>query len=186
MNSAAIQFCTASSEADFDEIDALNYATFVEEIPQHSSNAMQRLRDRFHDRNRYILAKTPHATIGMAAWNTARPFSLEAKIGPLEKHLDLKEKKLCEIRLLAIDKQWRKGKVLQGLLLALVRSCLEGQIDMVLISATTRELKMYEHLGFIPFHPPVGKQGALFVPMYLDKNHPRISKWIKLCSSPVR
>jgi hypothetical protein len=39
--------------------------------------------------------------------------------------------------------------------------------DLALISGTTRQLKLYEHLGFVPFGPLVGTPEALFQPMML-------------------
>jgi hypothetical protein len=36
-----------------------------------------------------------------------------------------------------------------------------------LISGTTRQAKLYRHLGFTPFGPLVGKGDILFQPMYM-------------------
>ena len=38
---------------------------------------------------------------------------------------------------------------------------------MAIISGTTRQQKLYRHLGFVPFGPLVGKGEAMFQPMYL-------------------
>jgi hypothetical protein len=40
---------------------------------------------------------------------------------------------------------------------------------MALISGTTRQQRLYRHLGFVPFGPLVGTPEALFQPMYLTK-----------------
>ena len=39
---------------------------------------------------------------------------------------------------------------------------------MALLSGTTRQEKLYRHLGFRPFGPLVGEPGAQFQPMYLS------------------
>jgi hypothetical protein len=46
---------SADSETEFDQIFALNYHTFVEEIPQHEPNAVRKLKDKFHENNTYII-----------------------------------------------------------------------------------------------------------------------------------
>ena len=38
--------------------------------------------------------------------------------------------------------------------------------DLAVISGTTRQQKLYRHMGFIPFGPLVGTPGALYQPMY--------------------
>ena len=45
----------ATTEQEFDAIAALNYETFVEEIPQHEQNSNKRLVDKFHAENTYIV-----------------------------------------------------------------------------------------------------------------------------------
>ena len=42
---------------EFLQIHRLNYKTFVEEIPQHRRNSEKKLVDKFHDKNKYIIAK---------------------------------------------------------------------------------------------------------------------------------
>ena len=39
--------------------------------------------------------------------------------------------------------------------------------DLAIISGTTRQEKLYKHLGFIPFGPLVGSDEARFQPMYI-------------------
>jgi len=73
------------------------------------------------------------------------------------------------VRLLAIDRQHRGargGQVLAGLLALLWQYCVERGHDLAIISGTTRQLKLYQHLGFVPFGPVVGAGEAQFQPMY--------------------
>ena len=41
---------------EFLEIHQLNYKTFVEEGPQHQQNTEKMLVDKFHNKNKYIIA----------------------------------------------------------------------------------------------------------------------------------
>ena len=43
----------------------------------------------------------------------------------------------------------------------------ERGYDLGVISGTTRQQRLYRHLGFVPFGPQVGKGEALFQPMYV-------------------
>ena len=73
----------------------------------------------------------------------------------------------CEIRLLAVEKEFRNGQVFRGLTALMWRFGTEHGYDMAIISGTTRQQKLYRHLGFVPFGPLVGSGDAMFQPMYL-------------------
>ena len=45
---------------------------------------------------------------------------------------------------------------------------IKGDYDIAVISGTTRQARLYKHLGYKPFGPLVGKQDALYQPMYID------------------
>ncbi|HEX8546510.1 MAG TPA: hypothetical protein VF691_06070, partial [Cytophagaceae bacterium] len=70
----------AYQEEEFSQIFSLNYATFVEEIPQHQINEEKALIDRFHNNNKYIIALLHGEVVGMICINDCRPFSLESKV----------------------------------------------------------------------------------------------------------
>jgi hypothetical protein len=55
--------------------------------------------------------------------------------------------------------------VLQRLLGSVWLYCLEQGYQLAVISATTRQLKLYRRIGFVPFGPLVGSVGAQFQPM---------------------
>ena len=42
--------------------------------------------------------------------------------------------------------------------------------DAAVISGTTRQLRLYTRMGFIPFGPMVGTAEALYQPMYITLN----------------
>ena len=96
-------FKIAEHDWEFEAIHALNYKTFVEEIPQHSINQEKRLVDKFHDQNTYIscVNEATQEMAGMIAYRDQRPFSLDSKVENLDSHLP-EVTKICEIRLLAV------------------------------------------------------------------------------------
>lgn len=159
----------AETDDEFDQIHRLNYATFVEEIPQHHPSAEKRLVDKFHAENTYLIAMVDGVLAGMLAIRDRRPFSLDAKLPDLDAHLP-PGRRICELRLLAIDKAHRTlrgGRLLAGIVELLRRVGRERSYNLAVISGTTRQLKLYRHMGFTPFGPLVGTADAPYQPMYL-------------------
>jgi len=161
---AAYRVKIAAERWEFDAIHRLNYQTFVEEIPQHPPHPSGRLVDRFHGENTYLICVSRKTLLGMVAVRGTRPFSLDLKIPDLDAYLP-PGRRPCELRLLAVDKQHRAGRLLHRLLGAVWRYCTEQGYEVALISGTTRQLALYRHLGFVPFAAPVGSAEALFQPM---------------------
>lgn len=147
------------------QIRALNYRTFVEEIPQHSPNQEHSLPDRFEKESTTFICKTGDEVIGMVALRCNRPFSLDGKLPKLDAYLP-PHRSSCEIRLLAVEPKHRKGRILAGLVSLIYQFCSARGHDLVLISGTTRQIKLYEHMGFTAFGPLVGTPGAQYQPMY--------------------
>jgi aspartate aminotransferase-like enzyme len=162
----AVRFKIASEACELEQIHRLNHATFAEEIPQHPRRADGILIDRFHDQNTYVIALDGDRLAGMLALRTDRPFSLDTKIPDLESHLP-EGRSVCEVRLLAVVSERRRGPVFRGLMRLATQHCLGLGFDMAVISATVRQLKLYGHMGFKPFGPLVGTPEARFQPMYL-------------------
>jgi aspartate aminotransferase-like enzyme len=162
----SLVFKFASEDWEFEQIHRLNYKTFVEEIPQHRPSPAQRLVDKFHAENTYLICLCGRRLAGMLAVRGQRPFSLDQKLESLESYLPA-GRKICEIRLLAIDKKFRGAQVLQGILALLWQHGIEKGYDLAIISGTTRQFKLYQHLGFVPFGPVVGTGDAQFQPMYI-------------------
>jgi aspartate aminotransferase-like enzyme len=159
-------FKIATEESEFEQIHRLNYKTFVEEIPQHPQNADKKLVDRFHQDNTYIICLKNNRLVGTVAIRGERPFSLDQKLANLDFYLPPR-RSLCEIRLLAVERDQRCGSVFHGLMKALYAHCRRQGYDLALISGTVQQRKLYEHFGFIPFGPLVGTEDASFQPMYL-------------------
>jgi len=162
-----LRFKIASEESEFEQVFRLNYKTFVEEIPQHPSNPEKRLVDRFHHENTYLIALDADQIIGMMAVRDKRPFSLDEKLGNIDRYLP-PGRKICEVRLLSVLPSHRNGMVFQGLLKLLLEYGRSQRYNLAVISGTVRQQKLYKHLGFVPFGPPVGTADAPFQPMYLS------------------
>lgn len=159
-------FKTAALPEEFEAIFRLNYRTFVEEIPQHAPNVQGRLIDRFHDENVYAICLDGLQLVGMICGRTARPFSLDQKLPDLDQYLP-NCRQPVEVRLLAVEPAYRQGAVFCGLVRHLARHFCQLGCDLALISGTTRQLRLYRHLGFLPFGPRVGSAGAQYQPMFL-------------------
>jgi GNAT superfamily N-acetyltransferase len=138
----------------------------VEEIPQHERNTEKRLVDKFHAENAYLICMDGDHLLGMLAVRDKRPFSLDLKLGDLDSYLP-EHTSICEIRLLAVEPDRRSTRIFGGLILQLAGYCDEHHYDLAIMSGTTRQAKLYRHLGFTPFGPLVGNGDILFQPMYL-------------------
>jgi aspartate aminotransferase-like enzyme len=166
--SASIRVKVACEPWEFDQIHRLNYRTFVEEIPQHHANAAGVLIDKFDRENTYIIAVDGKRVLGMIAVRDRRPFSLDAKLSDLDAYLP-PARRVCEFRLLAVDKPHRAGRLMQQLIAGVWSHCRQCGYDLAVMSGTTRQLKLYNHLGFVSFGPLVGEPGAQFQPMMLTR-----------------
>ncbi|MBI6863005.1 aminotransferase class V-fold PLP-dependent enzyme [Lysinibacillus fusiformis] len=160
----------AQTNEEYEAIARLNYETFVEEIPQHEPNKQRLKIDRFHQENTYIVVYKKTELIGMVAFRDQRPFSMDEKIGKVEQFLPEEIcGKICEIRLLAVKKNYRTGRVLWRLTQALNTFAYEKGYTAAVISGTTREEKLYKQMGFQQFAPAVGAKDAQFLPMVLTR-----------------
>src|SRR5271154_3485459 len=166
MSSHSLQFKVATEESEFEQVHELNYRTFVEEIPQHQASSTPRLVDKFHAENTYLVCLCGTQVVGMVAARGRRPFSLDQKLPNLDSYLP-PGRRACEIRLLSVEKEFRNGQVFRGLTALMWQYGLEHGYDLGVISGTTRQQKLYRHLGFVPFGPLLGAGEATFQPMYL-------------------
>jgi aspartate aminotransferase-like enzyme len=166
MSNKSLQFKVASEDWEFEQIHQLNYQTFVEEIPQHQPSGTPRLVDKFHNENTYLICVANQRIVGMIAARGRRPFSLDQKLPNLDSYLP-PGRRTCEIRLLSVEKAYRNGQVFRGLTALMWQYGLEHGYDLGVISGTTRQQRLYRHLGFVPFGPLLGSGEATFQPMYL-------------------
>lgn len=166
-NTDQLIFKVASESWEFEQIHELNYQTFVDEIPQHQSNESRKLIDKFHKENTYVICVCDNEVLGMIALRSKRPLSLDKKLENLESYLP-PFKSILEYRLLAVKKEHRNSAIFTGIMKKSFDMAIEGGYDIAVISGTTRQIRLYKHLGFRPFGPVVGKQDALYQPMYID------------------
>ena len=164
--SDALVFKVADQPAELEQVHRLNYRTFVEEIPQHARNAEGVLVDKFHGDNIYVIARRGDRVVGMMALRDQRPFSLDGKIPDLDSFLP-PGLSLCEVRLLAVEPEFRNGVVFRGLATAMMHCGVSRGFNAAVISGTTRQRRLYEHMGFVAFGPLVGTTDAAFQPMYI-------------------
>jgi len=159
-------FKLASTSQELDQIRALSYETFVEEIPQHPTREDRLHTDRFEGENTYFIGLDRGRLIAMMALRARRPFSLDQKLEELNSYLP-PHRSPCELRLLAVRPEYRKRRVAAHLMALVWKVCQHRGYDLALISGTTRQLELYRQMGFEPFGPLVGKPGAHYQPMYL-------------------
>lgn len=187
---SSLVFRVATAPWEIEQIHRLNYQAFVEEIPQHTPNSERRLVDKFHDQNTYVIgvANEPAApqVVAMMALRAQRPFSLDQKLSNLDTYLPA-GRKICEIRLLYIVPAFRRANVFRGLLETAGDYGMAQGWDLAIISGTTRQLRLYRHLGFIPFGPLVGSAEAQFQPMYatLESFRERL-QWLQVLQQGVQ
>ncbi|HVR42287.1 MAG TPA: aminotransferase class V-fold PLP-dependent enzyme [Thermoanaerobaculia bacterium] len=165
---APLEFRIAAEPWELEQIHRLNYVTFTEEIPQYAAEPSRRRVDRFHDENTYVISVSGERVVGMIALRFDRPFSVESKLAGFDSYLP-RGRRFCELRLLAIERDFRGGGILAGLLREVWKYASARGFDAAVISATTRQLRLYEHLGFVPFGPLVGTDEAPFQPMLLTR-----------------
>ncbi len=166
-------FKIATESWEFDQVHRLNYQAFVQEIPQHSPNAEGLLVDKFHSENTYIIGLRDRELVGMLAVRAKRPFSLDEKLGNIDCYLPA-HNSVCEVRLLVVKPGFRYGWILAGLLARLSDYVASHGHDLIVISATVRQLKLYRHIGGVPFGALVGTREAQFQPMYFSYQTLRI------------
>lgn len=159
-------FKVADQDWEFEAIYKLNYQSFVEEIPQHDKNANEKLIDKFDSENTYVVCIKDKQLIGMLAYRNKRPFSLDGKLKNLDSYLP-KGRRVCEIRLLAVVSEHRYSNISLALVYKLINYSLDRGSDNAIFSGTVRQLKLYRHIGAVPFGPLVGSKDARYQPMYL-------------------
>ena len=148
---------------ELDQVHRLNRDVFALEVGQHHADG-EHLVDRFHDQNTYVVALEGRRLVGMLAVRDQRPFSLDEKLGDLDNYLPA-EGKVCEVRLLAIARDRRRGMVLPRLLRALWRLGGRRGYDTAVLSAYASRVSLYERLGCEAFGPRVLREGIEFQPM---------------------
>jgi predicted N-acetyltransferase YhbS len=159
-----------ADQTEFDKIHQLNHEIFADEIPQHEKKQDGKLVDAFHEKNTYIVALEGDELVGMVCYNAVRPFSLDKKMTNLDSYLP-PHNKLVEIRLFAVKKNRRKEGIALGMLKTLIPSLIGLGYDLGVISASLKELELYNNIGAVPFGELVGTKEVPYQPLYFHINN---------------
>jgi predicted N-acetyltransferase YhbS len=167
-DNAPLTYKVATEPEEFEQIYELNYATFVDEIPQHQPSESRRLVDPLLERSTPYICLKGDRVVGMVAISGERPFSIDRKLPDLDSYLP-QGARMCEIRLLAVRPDYRAGRVFIGLVRQLLKHCDEAGYDLAVFSATLRQEKLYLRAGCKPFGPLLGTPAAPYRGMYLTR-----------------
>lgn len=162
-----VVYRVAAQPWELEQVHRLNRATFAGEIPQHQVEE-DYLIDRFHAENTYIVAVEGDRVLGMLAVRDRRPFSLDEKLPNLDDYLPPGQS-LCELRLLAIEKSRRNGRLFPGMLRCLWELGDGRGYQLALMAAYAPRVPLYERLGCTAFGPRVGTPEVPFQPMMASR-----------------
>jgi aspartate aminotransferase-like enzyme len=159
-------FKWAETAEEFEQIHRLNYRTFVGEIPQYPDPGTGQLIDKFHHKNRYLVALKDGRVVGMASAHDEPPFSVTDRLSD-PSLIERAGMRPLEVRLLAIEPAERNTSMFAGFSWALYNHAQETNHTHVVISGVAQRVKLYERVGFVALGPAVPCGGASFVPMML-------------------
>jgi N-acyl-L-homoserine lactone synthetase len=155
------RFKKAETEDEFENIFHLNHTVFAGELEQYPTQASERIVDKFHDKNHYVIALLEEAIVGMISLHDQPPFSVAGKLADptiLEDY-----GRLIEVRQLAVESAHRNGVVMAGLMLGVYEYA--RNYDSIVISGHVDKTSVYHELGFRDLGAPVASGQALYVPM---------------------
>jgi aspartate aminotransferase-like enzyme len=159
-------FKQAETAAEFEQIHALNYRTFVVEIPQHVHPGQERLVDKFHEKNAYFIVSCGDRVAGMVSCHDQPPFSVAARLAD-PALLERPGVRPVEVRLLALEPGRRRSTMFFGLLWTLYEYVTTRGYTHLFISGVENRVPLYRRLGFETLGPSVACGDAWFVPMVL-------------------
>jgi aspartate aminotransferase-like enzyme len=165
---SGFKFKVADTAAEFAQIHKLNHRIFCEEISQHSTTPDGLLIDRFHQRNRYFIAKLEEQLVGMVSVHEGPEFSISSRLADPALLKQLASP--IEVRLLAVLPEYRNRTVIAGLLHQVGHYAQRFGYSDLLISGISDRLSIYRKLGFEPMGSAVQQGAATFVPMRLSLN----------------
>ncbi len=164
---ASYQYRVAETSDEIEQVLRLNYQTFVRELGQYDDDGSERLIDKFHEKNRYLVGMLDGEVAGMLCMHDRPPFSIAARL-PDPSILTRPGSRPLEVRLLAIQPEHRRGALFAGLIETLLRFAREQSYTHLLISGVVEQVPLYEHLGFQRLGPAVSCGAAAFVPMSVE------------------
>ena len=160
-------FRLAATADDHRKIQRLLHQTFVLEVRQDADSGTGSLVDKFHHKNRYVVALRQEKLCGLIALHDEPPFSTTEGL-PGREAVERLCPRLLEARRLAVEPDERTGTVFAGLLWSTYQYARRGGYQFILMSGLLKRQTMYGRLGFRALGAPVRKGQADFVPMLLD------------------
>lgn len=160
-------FKLADAPDEFDEIHRLLYRTFVLEVRQHEDLGRDYLIDKFHHKNRYLVAIRNQRLCGMVALHDEPPFSVASAL-PDSGVLEQLCPKLLEARILAVEPTERSKVVFPGWMCSIHEYARQGGYRYIAMTGLRERQRLYERMGFRALGAAVLKGQAHFVPMLLD------------------
>lgn len=164
---ADVVFKPAESPDELRQVHELNYSTFVREIGQHADPGEERLIDKFHEKNLYLIGKRGDSVLAMVALHDAPPFSVAARI-PEPGWIERCCPRPLEVRLLTVRPSERGGAILAVLLWTVYRLALAADYSHLLASGVREQLPMYRRIGFESVGPEVQCGSAWFTALALE------------------
>ncbi len=164
-----LHFREADGEADMRRIHQLHFRTFTRELGQYQDRGQGYHIDKFHDKNHYLICEADGVLVGMLAAHSRPPFSFASRLPDGTRVEDLSHKPL-EVRLLAVDDGYRKGRVAGGLMYAIYLWAATKGFGELFISAVSEQLPLYRGIGFRELGPPVPQGDCSFTPMIMPLN----------------
>lgn len=161
-----IQFKKADTAQEIEQIHRLNHQVFSVEVGQHPTTEDGRLIDRYHLQNRYFVAKSGDALIGMISVHDGPDFSIQSRLR--DSSILGQMRAPLEVRLLAIVPEFRQRAILIGLFVEVWNYAVERRYSDLLISGIVERVPMYRKLGFRAMGEAVPCGSAAFVPMRLQ------------------
>ena len=177
-------FKRAETVAEFEQVHALNYRTFVGEMAQYPDSGAGRLIDKFHHKNVYFIAVHDGQVVGMVSVHGEPPFSIAERL-PDPSILHDPAVKPLEVRLLAVEHEKRNSIVFTGLVWLLYHYAQDTGITHLFISGVKERISLYQQIGFEVAGPPIVSGKATFVPMIaplnkvIDKKQRLYRLWLK-------
>src|SRR6266852_481369 len=110
------RFQKAETIGQLEQVFHLNHAVFAGELEQFPTLESERLVDKFHDKNLYLIALAGEEVVGMISLHDQPPFSVAGKLA--DPALLGEYGRLIEVRLLAVEPAHRNGVVMAGLMLS--------------------------------------------------------------------
>lgn len=162
-----VVFKPATTAEELGQVHRLNHKTFAEELGQYEVSESGALVDRFHGANRYFVAKSSGAVIGMISINCTAPFSIEKRLHNPAATLTAIPGP-SEVRLLAIESDARRGIVLAGLFWQVYAEARRQGRSHLLISGIAERAEMYRALGFRDLGAAVPSGAASYIPMAME------------------